>query len=82
MLISVVIERVVVLSCGLTPLQCTTLDLTKLAKHSLSDPSQSNFNQAIIIVITSPLPYYSIVEVRGGWPARLVDTGFCFTRPG
>jgi len=31
-LISVVIDCVVVLSCGLTPLQCTTLDSPKLAK--------------------------------------------------
>ena len=31
-LISVTIDCVFVLSCGLTPLQCPTLDLTKLAK--------------------------------------------------
>jgi hypothetical protein len=51
-LISVVIDCVVVLSCGLAPLQCTTPDLTKLAKLFLSDPSQSNNSQATIIVIT------------------------------
>jgi hypothetical protein len=52
-LISVVIDCVVVLSSGLTPLQCTTVDLTKLAKLFLSDPSQSFNSQAVIIVITS-----------------------------
>jgi hypothetical protein len=52
-LIIVVIDCVVVLSSGLTPLQCTTVDLTKLAKLFLSDPSQSNNSQAVVIVITS-----------------------------
>jgi hypothetical protein len=52
-LISVVIDCVVVSSSGLTPLQCTTVDLTKLAKLFLSDPSQSFNIQAVIIVITS-----------------------------
>lgn len=51
-LIIVVIDCVVVLSSGLTPLQCTTVDLTKLAKLFLSDPSQSFNSQAVIIVIT------------------------------
>ncbi len=76
MLISVVIDCVVVLSSGLTPLQCTTVDLTKLAKLFLSDPSQSFNSQAVIIVITSHLPDYSIVKVRGGWPARLDTPDF------
>jgi hypothetical protein len=52
-LIIVVIDCVVGLSSGLTPLQCTTVDLTKLAKLFLSDPSQSNNSQAVVIVITS-----------------------------
>ena len=70
-LTSVVIESVVGLSCGLTTLQCTHLISPKLAKLFLSDPSQSNFNQAVIIVITLPLPCYSIAEVQGGWPGQL-----------
>ena len=48
-LIIVVIDCVVVLSSGLTPLQCTTVDLTKLAKLFLSDPSQSFSSQATAI---------------------------------
>jgi hypothetical protein len=52
MLTSVAIDYVVVLSCGLTPSQCTTLDSTKLAEQYLSDPSQSINSQATIVVIT------------------------------
>jgi hypothetical protein len=64
-LISVVIDCVVVLLSGLAPLQCTTPDLTKLAKQFLSDPSQSNNSQATIIVITLHYLTIKIVKVQG-----------------
>jgi hypothetical protein len=57
-LTSVAIACVVVLSCGLTPLQGTTLDSIKLAEQYLSDLSQSINSQATIVVIT--LQYLTI----------------------
>jgi hypothetical protein len=57
-LTSIAIDFVVVLSCGLTPSQCKTLDSTKLAEQYLSDPSQSINIQATTVVIT--LQYLTI----------------------
>jgi hypothetical protein len=71
-LTSVAIDCVVVLSCGLTPLQCKTLDSTKLAEQYLSEPSQSINSQATIVVITlqyltiHAIPDYSLVKVPPG----------------
>jgi len=75
-LISVVIDCVVVLSCGLTPLQCTTLDITKLAKpfHCLILPSPIIVKLLLLDYLA--LPDYLIVKVRGGWPARLDSPDF------
>jgi hypothetical protein len=67
-LTSVAIDCVVVVSCGLTPLQCTTLDLTLLAEQYLSDPSQSPSYCCCDYLAT---PDYLVVKVQGGWPARL-----------
>lgn len=79
-LIIVAIDCVVVLSRGLTPLQCTTLDLTKLAKQFLSDPSQSNNSQAIIIGLPCITWLFYSEGARGlAWTTW--NTGFCYTSP-
>jgi hypothetical protein len=57
-LTSVTIDCVVVLSCGLTPSQCTSLDSTKLAKQYLSDLSKPINSQCTIVVNT--LQYLTI----------------------